>query len=49
MSKDNKQLLITITVISIIMTFVQPQINVTAHLFGLISGFLIGLLSLRKK
>ncbi|MBB6447669.1 rhomboid family intramembrane serine protease [Bacillus benzoevorans] len=49
MAKENKQLLITITVISVIMTFVQPQINVTAHLFGLISGFLIGLLSLQKK
>nr|WP_295972813.1 rhomboid family intramembrane serine protease [uncultured Bacillus sp.] len=48
-TKDNKQLLITITVLSIIMTFIQPNINVTAHLFGLISGFLIGFLSLRKK
>jgi len=49
MSKENKQLLITITVISIIMTFVQPQINVTAHLFGLISGFLISVISLQKQ
>ncbi len=49
MSKDNKQLLVTITVISIIMTFVQPNINVTAHLFGIISGFLIGVISLRRK
>lgn len=49
MSKENKQLLVTITVISIIMTFVQPNINVTAHIFGLISGFLIGGISLRRK
>jgi rhomboid protease GluP len=49
MSKENKQLLVTITVISIIMTFVQPNINVTAHIFGLISGFLIGVISLRIK
>lgn len=49
MSKENKQLLVTITVISIIMTFIQPNINVTAHIFGLISGFLIGMLSLRRK
>lgn len=48
MSKENKQLLTTIIVLSIIMTFVQPYINVTAHLFGLISGFLIGVLSLRR-
>jgi len=48
-SKENSQLLITITVISIIMTFLQPNINITAHLFGLLSGFLIGAFSFRNK
>src|SRR5438445_476940 len=33
-SKENSQLLITITVISIIMTFLQPNINIIGHLFG---------------
>jgi rhomboid protease GluP len=31
------------------MTFFQPNINVISHLFGLLSGFLIGTLTLRKK
>ena len=33
-SKENSQLLITITIISIIMTFLQPNINIIGHLFG---------------
>lgn len=46
---NNRQLIITIAVISIIMTFLQSNINVVAHLFGMISGFLIGALTLRKR
>lgn len=42
MTKGNAQILLTITAISIVMTFIQPNINITAHLFGLIGGFLIG-------
>lgn len=38
-----RQIIIPIIAISVIMTFVQPNINVTAHLTGLIVGFLIGL------
>lgn len=49
LSRDNRQLITTIAVISIIMTFFQPNINVTSHLFGLLSGFLIGTITLRKK
>lgn len=49
LSRDNSQLIITIAVISIIMTFLQPNINIIAHIFGLISGFLIGALTLRNK
>ena len=48
-SKENSQLIITITVISVIMTFFQPNINITAHLFGLLAGFLIGFISYRMK
>jgi len=38
-----RQIIIPIIAISVIMTFVQPNINVTAHLTGLITGFIIGL------
>lgn len=48
LSKDNRQLITTIAVISIIMTFFQPNINVISHIFGFLSGFLIGALTLRK-
>lgn len=42
LSQHNSQIILTITVIGLIMTFLQPNINVVAHLFGLISGLLIG-------
>lgn len=42
MSRANSQLILTIAVISLIMTFLQPNINVTAHLFGFISGIILG-------
>lgn len=48
LSRENSQLIKTIAILSIIMTFLQPNINVTAHIFGLISGFLIGAVNLRK-
>lgn len=38
-----KQMIMPIIVISVIMTFLNPNINATAHLTGLIVGFLIGL------
>ena len=38
-----RQTILPIIVISLIMTFIQPNINVTAHIAGLIVGFLIGL------
>ncbi|MET0786828.1 MAG: rhomboid family intramembrane serine protease [Paenisporosarcina sp.] len=38
-----KQIIVPIIVISVIMTFLQPNINITAHLTGLVVGFLIGL------
>lgn len=42
LSRQNSQIIIVICVISVIMTFVQPNINITAHLFGLFGGFLLG-------
>ncbi len=38
-----RQTILPIIVISIVMTFLQPNINATAHIAGLIVGFLIGL------
>ncbi|PLR81112.1 rhomboid family intramembrane serine protease [Bacillus sp. V33-4] len=45
LSRQNAQIILTISVIGIIMTFIQPNINITAHIFGLIAGFLIGAFS----
>ncbi len=48
MDRNNGQIVITILIIGIIMTFVHSNINILAHLFGLLSGaalapiFLIG-------
>jgi rhomboid protease GluP len=49
LSSDNRQVIITIAALSIIMTFLQSNINIVAHLFGFLSGFLIGVLTLRKR
>jgi rhomboid protease GluP len=42
MSRENSQTIMTIAVIAVIMTFVQSNINITAHIFGMLAGFLIG-------
>lgn len=39
---NDQQIIIPIAVVSVIMTFLQPNINITGHIFGLISGILIG-------
>ncbi|MGK7379059.1 rhomboid family intramembrane serine protease [Planococcus shenhongbingii] len=38
-----RQIILPIIVISIIMTFLTPNVNATAHIAGMITGFLIGL------
>ncbi|AQQ52137.1 rhomboid family intramembrane serine protease [Planococcus lenghuensis] len=38
-----RQILLPILVISVIMTFLTPNVNATAHIAGMIAGFLIGL------
>lgn len=45
----NSQVVISILVIGVIMTFLNSNINIIAHLFGLIGGFLIAPLVLGKK
>lgn len=44
-----KQLILPLVGISVMMTFIQPNINITAHLGGLIVGFLLGLYQLHPK
>ncbi|WP_306984709.1 rhomboid family intramembrane serine protease [Alkalicoccobacillus murimartini] len=36
--RANSQLVVTIIIISLVMTFVNPNINILAHLFGFIAG-----------
>jgi rhomboid protease GluP len=48
LSRENSQLVMTIAIISVIMTFLQPNINITAHIFGLLTGYLVGALLLRR-
>jgi rhomboid protease GluP len=42
LSQENTQIILTMSVLSLVMTFLQPNINIIAHLFGLLGGFLIG-------
>lgn len=42
MSRNNSQVIATIIAISLIMTFIQPNINISAHIFGFLIGLLIG-------
>ncbi|WP_342601427.1 rhomboid family intramembrane serine protease [Psychrobacillus sp. FSL H8-0483] len=44
-----KQIIIPIIVIGVIMTFIQPGINTTAHIAGLITGFVIGIIYFHPK
>ncbi|WP_026688737.1 rhomboid family intramembrane serine protease [Alteribacter aurantiacus] len=45
---SNGQLVITILFIGLIMTFLNPQINIYAHVFGLIAGLALGPLILQN-
>lgn len=38
----SKQIVTVITLIGVLMTFIQPGINISAHIFGLIAGFALG-------
>jgi rhomboid protease GluP len=49
LSRENSQTIMTIAIIGVVMTFVQSNINITAHIFGLIAGFLIGAAIFKKR
>ncbi|MFJ8063400.1 rhomboid family intramembrane serine protease [Psychrobacillus sp. NPDC096426] len=44
-----KQIIVPIIVIGVIMTFLQPHINATAHIAGLITGFVFGIIYFHPK
>ena len=44
-----KQIILPLIVISIIMTFVTPNINISAHLGGLVTGFILGVVYFNPK
>lgn len=46
-SKQDSQIIITILVLGLVMSFIRPNINISAHLFGFLSGFIIGPLVLK--
>jgi membrane associated rhomboid family serine protease len=49
LSQQNSQIILTICALSLIMTFLQPNINIVAHIFGLVGGFLLGAIFYNKK
>lgn len=49
LSRQNSQIILTLCAISLIMTFIEPNINITGHIFGLIGGFLLGAISYFNK
>ncbi|MFJ7733801.1 rhomboid family intramembrane serine protease [Lysinibacillus sp. NPDC097231] len=44
-----RKLILPIIVISVVMTFLQSNVNIYAHLGGLVAGFLLGLVYLHPK
>lgn len=44
-----KQIIVPIIIISVVMSFIQPNINIAAHLGGLACGFAIGLVFFNPK
>lgn len=46
---ENAQIVMILCAISLIMTFIQPNINITAHLLGMLGGFLMGCISYFNK
>ncbi|MFD0826783.1 rhomboid family intramembrane serine protease [Neobacillus sp. M.A.Huq-85] len=49
LSRQNSHIILVLCVLSLIMTFLQPNINITAHLFGLLGGFFLGVIPYYNK
>lgn len=47
MPQQGRQVILPIAALGVIMTFFQSGVNVTAHIFGLITGFVLGALLLK--
>ncbi|TMU83725.1 rhomboid family intramembrane serine protease [Bacillus sp. BHET2] len=47
-TKESRQVILPIVIIGVVMTFMQSGINITAHIFGLIAGFVISWIAGRK-
>lgn len=44
-----RQIILPIVIISVVLTFIQPDVNVSGHLGGLATGFLLGLFYFNRK
>ncbi|MCM2535462.1 rhomboid family intramembrane serine protease [Neobacillus pocheonensis] len=42
LSRQHSQIIMILCIVSLIMTFLQPNINIVAHLSGIIGGFTLG-------
>jgi rhomboid protease GluP len=42
LTRQNSQIILTLLVLSLVMTFIDRNINITAHLFGLLGGYILG-------
>lgn len=49
MGSANSQIIVTILAISVLMTFINHNINIMAHIFGLLGGLALAPLFLSKK
>ncbi|MCY8823336.1 rhomboid family intramembrane serine protease, partial [Bacillus atrophaeus] len=47
--QENSKMIITLLVVAVLMTFINSNINVMAHLFGLVGGFVLSFLCIQKK
>lgn len=47
--RNNSQIILTILVIGLVMTFVNSNTNIAAHLFGLLGGLALGPILITKK
>ncbi|REJ25961.1 MAG: rhomboid family intramembrane serine protease [Bacillaceae bacterium] len=49
MDQKNSQMILTVTAIALVLSFIDAHVNVVAHVTGLLAGFLLGKVFVRKK